>query len=167
MKKAPTKNKKIWGRKSKSRHLKFFGYVVDVKNRKREKSEFDPEARKHVFLSYDSNSTAYLLQDLETAKITRERNVMFDEKRAIGFANELRKGSEFLFHVTFDDKYGACDKQNNVTIDTKEETPETEIKLEVLADEKNSVSSNTDNQVESARKEFGPNNQVESTKKTT
>ena len=27
---------------------------------------FDPEAPKHIFLGYDSNSNAYLLQDFET-----------------------------------------------------------------------------------------------------
>ena len=48
---------------------------------------FDPEALKHVFPGYVNNSTAYLLQDTETTKLTRARNVVFDENKVGGFTN--------------------------------------------------------------------------------
>ena len=57
---------KFWGRNLKTGHLKGLGCLAYVKNRRREKSEFDPKARKHVFLGNGTNSTAYLLQDIET-----------------------------------------------------------------------------------------------------
>ena len=72
--------KKFWGRKSKTGHLKVFGCIAIVKNRKREKSKFDLKARKHFFLGYESNKPAYLLQDIETRKLTRARNVVFSER---------------------------------------------------------------------------------------
>ena len=72
----------------------------------REKSKLDPKARKHVFLIYDGNSTAYLLQDIETRKLTRARNIVFNEKRVVDFTNETRKdeNDDLLFDVTFDDE---------------------------------------------------------------
>ena len=54
---------------------------------------------------------------------------MFDELKVVGFANELKKESEFLFDVTFDDNFGAGENENKVTKDTKEEPPETEKNL--------------------------------------
>ena len=77
-----------------------------MKNRKREKSKFDPKARKHVFLGYDSNSTAYLLQDVETRTLTRARNVVFNEQKVVGFTNEIREDNDedFLFDVNFDNE---------------------------------------------------------------
>ena len=66
-----TPYEKFWGRKPKTDHLKVSGCLAYVKNRNREKSKFDCKARKHVFLGYDGNSTAYLLQDVETRKLTR------------------------------------------------------------------------------------------------
>ena len=86
---------KFWARKLKTGHLKIFGCLAYVKNRKREKSKFDPEARKHVFLRYDSNSTAYRI-------LTRARNVVFNEREVVGFTNEPRETeNDLLFDVTF------------------------------------------------------------------
>ena len=138
---------KFWGRKSKTAHLKVFGCLASVKNRKREKSKFDPTARKHVFLGYDSNSTVYLSQDIETRKPTRARNV-FDERKLVRFANDPREPENDLFDVTFEDQNEAEDSQNVVKIDIKKEGPGIEIKPEVLVDERNSSSSETENQIE-------------------
>ena len=73
----------------------------------------------------------------------------------------------FFLDITFDGEYEAGNNHNIVTIDNKKETPEIEIKPEILADEENSVSSNTENQIEITRSAVGPNNQVESTRNFT
>ena len=110
----------VLGSKTKKRHLKVFGCLAYVKNRKREKSKFDPEARKHIFSGNDSNSTAYPLQYLETCKLTltRTRNVVFNEREVVGFTNEPRETEDdLLFDVTFEDQNEADDSQNVVKID--------------------------------------------------
>ena len=126
---------KIWGRKPKTEHLKVFGCLAYVQNRKGEKSKFDPKARKHVFLGYDSNSTAYLLQDIETRKLTRARNVIFNEKKVVGFTTELREEeNDLLFDVTFDDEIEPDDKKIIVKVENKDGVPEIEAKSEVVVD---------------------------------
>ena len=111
---------KFWARKPKTGHLKFFGCLAYVKNRKREKSKFDPKTLKHVFLGYDSNSTAYLLQDIETHKLTRARNVVFNERKLVGFTNDPKEAeNDLLFNVTFEDQNEVEDSQNVVKIETK------------------------------------------------
>ena len=78
---------------------------------------FDPKTRKHVFLGYDSKGTAYLLKDIETRKLTRARNVVFYEKKLVGFTNELRvEESNLLFDLTFGDEIEAEDKKIIVTV---------------------------------------------------
>ena len=171
--KSPYEN--FWARKPKTARLKVFGCLAYVKNRSREKSKFDPKAQKHVFLGYDSNSTAYLFQDIETRKLTRARDVVFNERKVVGFTNEPREAeNDLLFDVTFEDQNEAEDSQNVVKIDIKEEGPEIIIKPEVLVDEESSSSSETENQIELTRRstinpdyEVGPDNQVESTKNLT
>ena len=166
---------RFWARKPKTGQLKVFGCLAYVKNRKREKSKFDPKARKHVFLGYDSNSTAYLLQDIETRNLTRARNVVFNEKKVVGFTNEPREAEDdLLFDVTFEDQNEVEDSQNVVNIETKEEGPEIVKKPDVLVDEESSSSSETENQIELTRSstinpddEVGPDNQVESTRNLT
>ena len=166
---------KLWARKPKTGHLKVFGCLAYVKNRKREKSKFHPKARKHVFLGYDSNSTAYLLRDIETRKLTRARNVVFNERKVVGFTNEPRETeNDLLFDVTFEDQNEAKDSQNVVKSEIKEESPEIVIKLEVLVDDESSSSSETENQIELTRSftinpdyEVGPDSQVESTRNLT
>ena len=73
--------------------------------------------------------------------------------------------NDVFFDVIFDDKYEAGDNENVVTTDFKEECPEIEMRPDVLADEENSSSSDTKNQVEFTRNEFRPDDQVESTRK--
>ena len=143
-----------------------------VENRKREKSKFDPKARKGVFLGYDSNSTPYLLQDIETRKLTRARNVVFNERKLLGFTSEPRETeNDLLFDVTFEDQNEAEDSQNVVKIEIKKEDPEIVIKPEVLVDEESSSNSETENQIEltmsstiNPEYEVGPDDQVESSR---
>ena len=152
--------------------MKVYGCLAYVNNRKREKSKFDSKARKHVLPGYDSNSTAYLLQDNGIHKLTRARNVAFNEKKVVDLTNEVRgEESDLLFDVPFNDEYEAGDSQNAVQIDIKEEGTEIEIKPEVLTDEENSSSSETGKQFELTKtvsinreNEVGPDNQVESEK---
>ena len=145
-------HEKFWARKPKTGHLKVFGCLAYVKHRKREKSKFDPKARKYVFLGYDSNSTAYLLQDIETGKLKQARNVVFNERKVVGFTNEIREAeNDLLFDVLFEDQNEAEDSQNVFKIEIKEEGPEIVIKPEVLVDDENSSSSEAENQIELTR----------------
>ena len=168
-------HEKFWARKPKTGHLKVFGCLAYVNIRKREKSKFDPKAREHVFLGYDSNSTAYLLQDTETRKLTRARNLVFNERKVVSFTNEPREAEkDLLSDVTFEDQNEAGDSQNVVKIDLKEEGPEIEIKCEILVDEESSSSIEIENQIELRRSftigpehEVGPDNQVESARNLT
>ena len=149
----------FWGRKPKTEHLKVFGCLTYVKNRKREKSKFDPKARKHVFLGYDSNSTAYLLQDIETRKLTRARNVMFNEKKVVGFTNELREEEDdLLFDVTFDDEIEPDDNKIIVKVENNDEVPEIEVKSKVVVDEESSSNSESET---SGSITFNPQAQVQ------
>ena len=155
--------------------MKVFECLAYVRNGKREKQKFDPKSRKHVFLGYDSNSTAYLLHDIETRKLTGERNVVFIERKLLGFTNDPREAeNDLLFDVTFADQNEAEDSQNLVRIDINSECPAIEIKPEVLVDEVNSSSSEIENQNELTRSftingeyEVGPDNQNESTRNVT
>ena len=51
----------IVGGEPEPEHLKIFGCVAYIKDRKYEQSKFDTKARKPVFQGYGSNNTAYLL----------------------------------------------------------------------------------------------------------
>ena len=172
---AKSRYERFCARKPKTGHLKVFGCLAYVKNQKREKSKFDPKARKHVFLGYDSNSTAYLFQDIETRKLTRARNVVFNERKVVGFTNDPKQAeNDLLFDVTFEDQNEVEDSQNVVKIEIKEEGPEIVIKPEVLVDDESSSSSETENQIELTRSsainpdyEVGPDNQVESSRNLT
>ena len=111
---------KFWCPKPKTGHFKVFGCVAYVKNRKREHSKFDPKARKHAFKGYDNNSTAYLLQDIETRLLTRARNVVFDENKVVGFSSDPREEeNDLLFDVTFDNETKAEDNENIVIVEKR------------------------------------------------
>ena len=139
------------GQKSKANHLKVFGCLAFVKNRKRQNSKFDPKSRKHVFLGYDSNSTAYLLQDKETRKLTRARIVVFDETKVIGFKNETKEiEDDPLFDISFDEENAEPDNQNVVKTDIKDENSfEPLIRTENEESEDSSLSDENQIQIES------------------
>ena len=104
------------------------------------------------------------MQDIETRKLTRARNFVFNEKKVVGFTNNLRETeNDLLFDVTFEDQNEAKVGQNVVKIDIKEECPEIKIKPEVLIDEESSSSSETENHIELKRSgNINPENEVES-----
>ena len=108
------------------------------------------------------------MQGIETRKLTRARNVVFIEKKVVGFTNELREAeNDLLFEVTFEDQKESKDTQD-VKIDIKEEATQIEIKPELLVnDEESSSKGKTESQIELTRSvtinteyEFGPHNQV-------
>ena len=156
-----TPYEKFWGKKPKIDHLKVFGCLAYVKNRKREKSKFDAKARKHVFLGYDGNSTAYLLQDIKTRKLTRARNVVFNEKKVVGFTNEAREdeNDDLLFDVTFDESENN-EPEGIPGIEVKDESPEVEVKVENVTDEENSSSSESESNVDTTNPIL-PNSKVQ------
>ena len=86
------------------------------------------------------------MQDVGCRKLTRARNVVTKERKLVGFTNYRREAEyDLLFDVTFEDQNEAEDNQNVVKIDMKKEDPEIVIKPEVLVDEGNSSSSETEN----------------------
>ena len=122
--------------------MKNFGCLGYVKNHKREKSKFDPKKRHHVFLGYDGNSTAYLLQDIETRKLSRARNVFY-EKRVVGFTNEMRddENDDLLFDVFLDNE---TEQSNAESV----EKIVVDVKVENSTGEKTSSSSESENYVD-------------------
>ena len=56
-----------------------------------------------------------MLQVIQTRKLTRARNVVFDEAKVLGFNNETRNSEDdLLFDVSFDEENLAPDNQNIV-----------------------------------------------------
>ena len=72
---------------------------------------------------------------------------MFFGKILVGFTNDVEEENDRFFRLTFEDQIKAKDSKNGVSMDIKEKVPEIEIKLEVLADEEGSSSSETKNRV--------------------
>ena len=83
---------------------------------------------------------AYLLQDVETRKLTRARNVVFNEKKVVGSSNESRndENSDLLFDVTFEHEIEEGNVEKIVKVEVKNEQPDIEIKMEKSSDEGNS-----------------------------
>ena len=132
--------------------MKVFCCLAFVKNPKREKSKFDPKTRKQVFLGYDNDSAAFLLQNIKTTKLKRARNVVFDETKVVGFTNEPREEEyDLLLDVTSDNEAKAEDNENIVTVAKKDDGTETEVKSEIELDEESSSGSETENQAENSR----------------
>ena len=102
--------------------MKVSGCLAFAKTRNRHSSKFDPKFRKLVFLGYDSHSTAYLLQDIDTQKLTRARYVVFEQTKLLGSKHEVRRSEDdFLFDVSFDEENLETDLQIIVKTDTKDE----------------------------------------------
>ena len=114
-----------------------------------------------MFLGYDGNSTAYLLQDIETRKLTRARNVVFNDKKIVGFSNEAREyeNDDILFDVTFDESENN-EPESISKIEVKVESPEVEVKVENVTDEENSSSSESESNVDTTNTII-PNSEVQ------
>ena len=53
-----------------------------------------------------------MLHDIETRKLTRAKKVVFNDKKVVGFTNDLREAeNDLLFDVTFEDQKEAEDSQ--------------------------------------------------------
>ena len=131
--------------------MKVFVCLAYVKNPKHEKSEFYPKTQRHIFLGCDIKSTAYLLQDSETRKLIRARNVVFNERKVVGLTNELREEeNDLLFDATFDEKTEIQDKKMIVKLKNMDKNPKKEFRSEV--DGENSSRSESEDQVERSRR---------------
>ena len=77
--------------------------------------------------SEGTTATVYLLHDIENRKLTRERNVVFDKNKVIGFRNETRDIEDNLISaVSCDQKNLDVENQIIVKAEVKEEnSPET------------------------------------------
>ena len=73
-----------------------------------------------------------LFQVPKTRKFTRARNVVFNEKRVVGFTNETREdeNNDLLFDVTFDDEIEQSKAESVPKTEVKDEGPEVEVKVE-------------------------------------
>lgn len=58
-------------------HLKVFGCLDFASTRKRNRSKFDPRAKRYVFISYPNGMMAYKLYDLTTHEDFKSRDVVF------------------------------------------------------------------------------------------
>ena len=79
-------------------HLRVFGCTAYVKKRKVNLRNLDSRSVKAKFIGYDSNSTAYILQELATKKIIKARNVLFEENEMQPFSpkEEICQGEKIL-----------------------------------------------------------------------
>ena len=69
-----------------------------MKKRKVNLRKLDSRSVKAKFIGYDSNSTAYILQELATKKIIKARNVLFEENEIQPFSpkEEIYQGEKIL-----------------------------------------------------------------------
>ena len=94
-----------------------------------------------------------MLQDVETRKLTPARNIVFKEKKVVGFSNESREDEYFdlLFDVTFEDEIEQGNVDKIVEVEVKNEQPEVENKREKSSDEGNSSVEESESQFQSLR----------------
>ena len=86
------------GKTARRNHLRVFGCTAYVKKRKVNLRKLDSRSVKAKFIGYDSNSTAYILQELATKKIIKARNVLFEENEIQPFSSkeEIYQGEKIL-----------------------------------------------------------------------
>ena len=86
------------GKTARRNHLRVFGCTAYVKKRKVNLRKLDSRSVKAKFIGYDSNSTAYILQELATKKIIKARNVLFKENEIQPFSpkEEIYQGEKIL-----------------------------------------------------------------------
>ena len=86
------------GKTARRNHLRVFSCTAYVKKRKVNLRKLDSRSVKAKFIGYDSNSTAYILQELVTKKIIKARNVLFEENEIQPFSpkEEIYQGEKIL-----------------------------------------------------------------------
>ena len=92
------------GKTARRNHLRVFGCTAYVKRRKMNIRKLDPRSVKAKFIGYDSNSTAYVLQELTTKKIIKARIVTFkeDEIQPLSYIEESCQGDTILESLNLD-----------------------------------------------------------------
>ncbi len=73
------------GKPPRRNHLRVFGCTAYVMKRKINLKKLDSRSVKAKFIGYDDKSTAYILQEFDSKKVIKARNVIFKE-------NEIHNG---------------------------------------------------------------------------
>ena len=83
------------GKAPRRNHLRVFGCTAYVRKRKKSFKKLDPRSVKAKFIGYNDRSTAYVLQEFDTRKIIRARNVLFKEEE-IRSVSEMNNPTETI-----------------------------------------------------------------------
>ena len=92
------------GKTAQGNHLRVFGCTAYVKKRKVNLRKLDSRSVTAKFIGYDSNSTAYVFQELVTKKIDNARNVLFkeDEIQPLSSKEEIYQEERILESTNLD-----------------------------------------------------------------
>ncbi|CAB3994020.1 Retrovirus-related Pol poly from transposon TNT 1-94 [Paramuricea clavata] len=74
------------GKPPRRNHLRVFGCTAYVMKRKINMKKLDSRSVKAKFIGYDDKSTAYILQEFDSKKIIKARNVIFKENEIQSFS---------------------------------------------------------------------------------
>lgn len=132
---------KFKARQPKTEHLKRFGCLAFVKNRGKEKSKFDAKSKRHIFLGYEENSTAYVLQDLESKKRVTARNVIFHENKDASYARQNLIDENDVFFILDLDKKKNVQRTERETLRNERQNLFVEEQEDTLSDIKEEISS--------------------------
>ncbi len=78
------------GKSPRRNHLRVFGCTVYVMKRKTNLKKLDSRSVKAKFIGYDDKSTAYILQEFDSKKVIKARNVIFKENEIQSFTAKRR-----------------------------------------------------------------------------
>ena len=71
------------GKQPRHNYLRVFGCYAYVMKRKVNLQKLDPRSVKTKLIGYDDKITAYILQEFESKKVIKARNVIFKETKYI------------------------------------------------------------------------------------
>ena len=74
------------GKPPRRNHLRVFGCTAYVMKRKINMKKLDSRSVKAKFIGYDDKSTAYILQEFDSKKVIKARNVIFKENEIQSFS---------------------------------------------------------------------------------
>ncbi|CAB3992895.1 Hypothetical predicted protein [Paramuricea clavata] len=74
------------GKPPRRNHLRVFGCTAYVMNRKINMKKLDSRSVKAKFIGYNDKSTAYILQEFDSKKVIKARNVIFKENEIQSFS---------------------------------------------------------------------------------
>ena len=78
------------GKSPRRKHLRVFGCTVYVMKKKINLKKLDSRSVKAKFIGYDDKSTAYILQEFDSKKVIKARNVIFKENEIQSFTAKRR-----------------------------------------------------------------------------